>query len=258
MSNTDSAQNTVRKKPISSVLKSVSLGVFLTVFVVIAVSTLALITYFYFRAERIGTDIGTSFGKAAGKLKGSFEGITEGLAEGAQEGRSAGLSAVDTTVDIGNQIQMIGNLEVLSASVVMHDYMKLGADYETLLAFYGDITFTIDLFEAEIKPDGKVYEVTLPLPKSTLRIDDEKSEQLASHSLFNWSGNTKDAYEAGLNSIKNLTLQAEKTVSNYEALKESAIESAKKQITFLIQSATKEEVVIHVSFNESKNEEKAD
>ena len=58
-----------------------------------------------------------------------------------------------------------------------------------------------------------------------------------------------------MNSIKELTLNAEETVTNYDLLMDSAKSSAEKQVTFLIQSATKEEVVVHVSFKDSDTEE---
>ncbi len=243
------------KMPIGKLVKKVSADILLAA---ITVATVCVFVYFisaYMRAEEIGGGIGTTAGRAAGRFTGSYEGITEGLAEGAEEGKEEGLSAKDTEVNVGNKVQTMGKLEVLSASVVMHDLLEISDKYKTLLAFYGDITFTVDLYNAEITPNGNIYEVILPMPEATLRIDDKKSEQLDSYMKHSWSGSNEDGYTAVMNSIKELTLNAEKTVTNYDLLKDSAMSSAEKQVTFLIQSATKEEVVVHVSFKDSNTEE---
>lgn len=243
------------KMPVGMLIKKISVDILLAA---ITVATLCVFVYFisaYLRAEEIGGGVGTTAGRAAGRFTGSYEGITQGLAEGAEEGKAEGLSAKDTEVDVGNKVQTMGKLEVLSASVVMHDLLEISDKYKTLLAFYGDITFTVDLYDAEINPNGNIYEVLLPMPEATLRIDDKKSEQLDSYMKHSWSGSNEDGYTAVMNSIKELTLNAEETVTNYDLLKESAMSSAEKQVTFLIQSATKEEVVVHVKFKDSNTEE---
>lgn len=239
------------KKGIKQTIKKASSIVKLTILFIIGLGLMVFSISKYFSADAFGTGVGTAAAKAAGKLTGSYDGITEGIAEGAKEGKAEGLSAKDTEVDIANKVQTMGKLEVLSASVVMHDLLEISDKYKTLLAFYGDITFTVDLYNSEITSSGNIYEVVLPLPEATLRIDDKKSEQLDSYMKHSWSGSNEDGYTAVMNSIKELTLNSEKTVSNYDSLKEAAKSSAEKQVTFLIQSSTKEEVVIHVRFKEN-------
>lgn len=257
------------KKSIGKVLKKVSADIILTAITVISLCVLGYVVYAYIRSAEIGTEIGTTAGKAAGRLSGSFDGITEGLAEGAKEGKDAGMSAEDTEVSIGNRIQAVGKLEVLSATVVMHDLLEIGgkqkglfsfltgddAKYKTLIAFYGDVTFTVDLYDASIDPQGTIYNVVLPMPEATVRINDSKTQQLDSYMKHSWTGSNEDGYTAAINSIKQITLNAEESVTNYDLLKESAKDSAIKQVTFLIQSATKEEVVVHVSFKDELSEE---
>ncbi len=261
------AKNT--KIPVGKIIKKISADVILTAITLLAVCVLGYMIFAYVRAEKIGTDIGTAAGKAAGRLTGSIEGVTQGLAEGAEEGKEVGLSAEDTEVGIGNRVQTIGKLEVLSASVVMHDTLEIGGKhkgifstifgdspkYQALLAFYGDVTFTVDLYDAIITPKGNEYEVILPMPEATVRINDSKSQQLDSTMKHSWSGSNEDGYTAAMNSIKKITLNAEETVANYDLLKESAMSSAEKQVSFLIQSATKEEVIVHVSFKDKLSEE---
>ncbi len=228
------------------------------IFIIIALLCIAIfvnVGYAFFKAKEIGGGIGSAAGTTAGKFTGSYEGITQGLAKGAAEGKEDGLSAQDTEVDIGNRVVAMGNLEVLSASVVMHDLLEISDKNKALLAFYGDITFTVDLSEAEIKIDDNKYTVNLPMPVAKLRIDDKKSEQLASYMKHSWSGSNEDGYTAVMNSIKELTINAEETVTNYKLLRDSAEESAKKQVTFLIQSATNEGVNVDVKFKESSKEE---
>ena len=123
------------KKSIGKVLKKVSADIILTAITVISLCVLGYVVYAYIRSAEIGTEIGTTAGKAAGRLSGSFDGITEGLAEGAKEGKDAGMSAEDTEVSIGNRIQAVGKLEVLSATVVMHDLLEIGGKQKGLFSF---------------------------------------------------------------------------------------------------------------------------
>lgn len=201
-------------------------------------------------AKKMVYDIAYDLGNTAGKLIGSYNGVTDGIAEGSRQGKEAGLSAEDTEVDVGNKVKGIGKLEVLSASVVMHDVNEIKDKYKTIIAFYGDITFTVDLYDADVTKNGDVYNVVLPVPDSTLRLDDSKSEQIASYMKHSWSGSEKDGYTEALNSVKKLIIRAEDTVSNYDELKECAMDSAEKQVAFLIQSVTSEEVTVNVSFKE--------
>ena len=261
----DVADNKTEKVRISfgEIVKKISAEILLAAFTAISLCILAYAIFWYFRAEEIGGGVGMTAGKAAGRLAGSYEGITQGLKEGAEEGIEDGESAQDTVVNVGNKVQTMGKLEVLSASVVMHDLLEISDKYKTLLAFYGDITFTVDLSKAEINikendNNGnrhKEYEVILPLPESTLRLDDKKSEQLDFYMKYSWSGTNENGYTAVMNSIKELTLNAEESVTNYDLLKEASMSSAEKQVTFLIQSATKEEVGVHVKFKDSSTEE---
>ena len=56
-------------------------------------------------------------------------------------------------------------------------------DYKAPLVFYGDITFTVDLYKAQVKTDGRDYYVELLQPKYKLRLDEEKSEKLGETKL---------------------------------------------------------------------------
>lgn len=214
----------------------------------ILICGICLIIIFSFVMKEKGRRLGKTAGELAGKLSGSLEGITKGTKEGAQKGKEDGLSAKDTQSDIGNKIHEIGTLEVLSASVVMHDLLEISDKYKTILAFYGDVTFVVDLYDADITLNEKSIEVLLSEPTAALRINDKKSEQLASNMKHSWSGSDEDGYTAAMNSIKELTLNAEQTISNYDILMNSAKDSAVKLVSFLIQSATQKEVVVHVRF----------
>ena len=201
--------------------------------------------------------MGAIGGQSAGRLIGSYNGITNGLAEGAHEGTAAGLSADDVEVSIGNKVQAIGKLEVLSASVVIHKELEIGKKYQALIAYYGDLIFTVDLHEAIITQDpenGSRYDVVLPLPKSEVFIDDTKSQKLASDLAHAWSGSDQGGYQAGIDNDNNVKKHAEKYIDNYAELSDNARMSAKKQIEFFIQSATEKEVSINVSFKEDGTE----
>ena len=246
----DTKSETVVKKnsTFSDIIKKTSSFFLLIIITAISIVVFVYALFAFVNAKEIGGGIGRKAGITAGKFTGSYEGITQGISKGAKEGKEEGLAAKDTEVDIGNKVKTIGNLEVLSASVVMHDLLEISDKYKTLLAFYGDLTFSVNLSEAEITINDDSYVVLLPMPEGKLTIDDKKSEQLDSYMKHSWTGSNEDGYTAAMNSIKELTLNAEKTVTNYDLLKESAKSSAEKQVAFLIQSATKDEVVVNVKF----------
>lgn len=233
---------------IESKFKTILKSSVLTIFSLISVVLLLYSIYFFFKADNIGSGMGSVAGKSAGKIAGSYYGIKDGLAEGKDEGIEKGLSAEDTEVKIGNSIYSIGKLEVLSASVVLHDVLEQGEDYKSLLAFYGDLIFTVDLSNTQIDVDNDRITVKVPSLQHKLIINDEKTEQLVKKMKHKWSGSSENGYQAALNSIKEMQINAEEKVSNYDSLKSIAEESAKKQIVYLINSASAKEVVVNVEF----------
>lgn len=236
--------------------KNMTLMIFVFLLLVLSILFFAYAAHIYFNAGRLGNEVGYEAGKAAGMLTGSFDGITEGLKEGAKEGKAEGLSAKDTKVRIGNEIKKIGKLEVLSASVVIcNDLSKENntktennTDYTSLIAFYGDITFTVDFIDAEIENNGDEINITLPVPELTLRLNDERTEQLATEMPHSWTGSNEDGYLMVSNSIDNIIKESNKYISNYDQLVDSAKSSAEKQVRFLVDSATAREVIVHVEF----------
>ena len=233
--------------PWGRILKSFSVNAVLSVIAAASLCVFLYVISVFFRAEEIGREIGVTAGKAAGRFIGSYDGITQGM----KDGKSGEVIADDVEADVVNKIQTIGNLEVLSASVIINDTNEVGnGKSKALLSFCGDIIFTVDLLDTVIQPNGKEYNVILPQPKVTLRLDETKSEKLASDLKHPWSGSAKHGYEELMKSIDSIIDQVEEKVANYEVLQDDAKQSAIKQVSFLIQSATKEEVVIHVDFAE--------
>ena len=102
-------------------------------------------------AQSIGETIGSAEGKAVGLAVGSYNGIIEGV----DAGKAAGLSAEDTTVNIANRMNAVGNLEVLVAGVKLKNVHSIGDRYEALYLLKGNAIFTINMEDASI--DGIVF-----------------------------------------------------------------------------------------------------
>lgn len=233
--------------------KKPNIGLSVIMFIAIAFFVGSII--FLIFADQIGRDIGSSAGTAAGVLNGSIEGWTVGYSKGVKEGKEEGLSAKDTVVTIDEKVKTVGNLEVLSASVVMHDLNEIGDNYKSILALYFDAVFSVDLTKAEISIDGNTYNVILPNPTVKLVIDDDRTKKIASYMPSSWSGSNEDGYTAAKNSIKELESNARNTIANYTVLESNAKDSARSQVSFLIQSATSKEVIINVEFKENTSNE---
>ncbi len=95
-----------------------------------------------------------------------------------------------------------------------------------------------------------VSKTVCPKPQTDFTIDDDKTKQLATKMKYSWAGSTEDGYTEAINTFNQLGLKTEEALSNYGYLMDSAKESAKKQVEYLIQSATKDEVKISVEFKE--------
>ncbi len=213
---------------------------------------IAAIALFVLCAVISGT--GDSQGGFVGYVKGSIE----GAAAGKEAGKNEGLSAEDTEVEIIDKIHSMsetGKLEVLSASVVVHNKMTMGDDYKNFTISYGNIIFTVDLNEADIDADGKSVNITIPKPESQLTINynDERNDIVYEDLKHFFSGDAASAYEAGLNSDKKILEKAnEDQISNYSMLERTAEEYAVDQVTNLIKSGTLEEVSVNVGFKEGE------
>ena len=189
---------------------------------------------FYFKSAEIGAGVGSGAGKVTGMAVGSYKGVTEGIAGGITEGKAAGLSSDDITLEIGNTVREVGNLEVLAANVEIPDYHEVGKKYAALYLFRGSAVFTVDLSKASISrtEDGEVI-ILLPEPVGVVRINDSETELLAEYQRKFFNGSADDGFQAYLNSLKLIDSIAVDKVSNYDTLMDMAKASARKQTEML-------------------------
>ena len=213
-----------------------------------------LVVALYYNANAIsrGSSMGQGTGSLVGKAVGSLEGMTKGREEGIADGHAAGLSANDTSADIANEIRKIQNLEVLVASVKIHNYHSIGDDveYAALYLLKGDVVFSVDLSQADIVVRDNEIHISLPLPHGELYIDQNQVEKVAEYQKHYFSGNAEDGFDAYLNSMRKVYEASAETLDNYAALIEAAKESAEKQIRQLVLAVAVNTHQVTVDFKE--------
>lgn len=190
--------------------------------------------FFWYQADNIGDGVGSGAGKMTGLAVGSFKGLTDGLEKGAAAGRDAGLNADDMTMEIGQTVKDVGNLEVLVANVEIPDYHEVGKKYAALYLFRGSAVFSVDLTKASVSKtaDGETI-IVLPEPAAVVNINDSETELLAEYQRKFFNGSADDGFQAYLNSLRLVDQIALDKVSNYDVLMNLAKASAKKQVEML-------------------------
>ena len=206
----------------------------------------------FFNAESKGENVGVRIGNAVGWAVGSFNGITDGKREGAEAGKEEGLSAKDTSVTLATQIKRTGKLEVMSAGIKMTNINTVGEnDYSALFIVKGNAVFSVDLSNVEIKvsDDFSTATVTVPDVDAEIYIDNSSTEKLAEHQKHKFTGSSADGFTEYINSSNQLSQKAVETISNYEQLKEAAVDSARKQITELVKNFNSRILTVTVIFS---------
>jgi hypothetical protein len=197
-------------------------------------------TYYRINAASLGGGLGTSTGSLAGKAIGSLEGMTVGMAKGTEAGKAEGLSAEDTKAEIVNQIQQVGELEVLVASVKLSNFHTIGdsIDYAALYLVNGNVVFTVDFAQAKIVAENDTLHITFSKPKGNLYLDESSVEKVAEYQRRFFNGSAEDGFDAYLNTMTKVQEATEDTLDNYDSLIVAAKESAANQVTLLAQSVS--------------------
>lgn len=198
--------------------------------------------------------IGSWAGERVGKASGSFEGIMEKLPQGLEDGKKQGLSAEDTKVDVATQIEEIGKLEVLKASVLVDNYHEIADDYRAIYIYKADAVFTVDLENAVVEKKEDQLSICLQTPSVDFRFNEEETEKIAEWQRHFYSGKTKDGYEAYINSRKQIAKKAPTEIENDDTLMEIAKEAAIKQVGILAQSVSGE-TKIEIIFEDKGNKD---
>lgn len=206
-------------------------------------------------SSSIGSMIGKTQGQLTGKAIGSLEGITTGRTEGAKAGKEEGLSAQDTTVEIGNTIQKVGNLEVLEVSTTLIRDETIGNDtYKELSAMSADLVFFADLSKAAVNSseDGSTINIQIPEPIAEIYPDQEDSLILAQAQKASLSVTAEEAYDAALNSFPKTIDEAKERIENYDFLEETAEETAIHQVENLASAVCGSDKKIVVTVEEGE------
>lgn len=235
----------IKKLPVSWVL---------AVCCVLAAALLIFTISLKANSSSVGSSFGRNIGTLAGRAVGSVQGMTEGSVSGTKAGREAGKSAEDTCAFIEGEFRQISRLEVLAASVKLSNFHKVGENvkYAALYLVNGNVVFTVDLAQTEVRAEGQTLQIRIPQPECDLYIDDSSIEKAAEYQRKLFNGSAEDGYDIYLNSMKKLHQVSEDTLSNYNELLEAAKASAEKQVTALAQSASKSFRDVTVEFMDGK------
>jgi len=218
----------------------------------LAVCALIFTAVLSYRAEEMGSRLGVESGSLAGKFQGSFQGLTNGRAEGSKAGKHAGLSAADTEAKIADELKLMERLEVLAASVKLHDFHVINNPvpllgfqsennqlaYAALYLVNGNIVFTVDMSKAEVFTEENALRIMLPEPEGTLYLDTDTIEKAAEYQRKYFNGSAEDGFDAYLNTMIRIQTASEKSLNNYEILLQSAKRAAERQITLLAQAVS--------------------
>ena len=199
--------------------------------------------------------MGTTFGQSTGSQVGKFIGYLEAKEDSDkayEEGKEQGLSAEDTLAEVANKIKEVECLEVLVASVKLNDIHTVGEEYAALYLLKGDAVFSVDLSKAEImeKSDG-IY-IALPPLEMDLLVDQSKIKKVAEYQKRFFNGSSEAGYDAYLNSMAKIIEESEETLVNYDSLKKTAQETAKRQVSQLVNSVAVEKRNVIVTFKEEQ------
>lgn len=203
------------------------------------------------KAESMGTTFGQSTGLQVGKFIGSLE-AKEDYDKAYEEGKKQGLSAEDTLAEVANKIKEVEHLEVLVASMKLNDIHTVGEEYAALYLLKGDAVFSVDLSKAEIteKSDG-IY-IALPQLDINLIVDQNKIRKVAEYQKRFFNGSSEIGYDAYLNSMAKIVEESKETLVNYDSLNKTAQETAKRQVSQLVNSIAVEKRNVIVTFKEEQ------
>ena len=229
-------------------------------FVIAAVFALVLCiasVLLMFHAKKLGNIVGETSGELVGKVVGTYTGITKGLDEGKEAGKADGLSAEDTTSTIVGGMQSIGKLRVLSADVVVTNHKKDGGEsvnsdeeknsdkdsksndkktMESVILFYGQLTFTIDLEKCRIYDDGQTLTIYIPEPEHDLRFDHSKTEVITANEKRKAKNSEIDGYTSFINSVIQIKEKTREAILCYDSLLETAKTIGEKELRLLIEN----------------------
>lgn len=206
-------------------------------------------------AKETGTIVGEQLGNMVGTAIGSRDGILKGIPSGLEDGREQGLKAEEITISIHEKVKSVGKLEVLQASVSLVNEHSNGSKYKKLEIVYADAVYSVNLEEAEVAESGSELRITLPAPELALMIDDTKTTKIAEYEKFFFDGSARDGFIGAMNSMKEVAENAEKYMSNYDALMTQARNAAKNNVAFLVGQMTVHDKTVIVEFADESGAE---
>ena len=202
-------------------------------------------------AESMGTTFGQSTGSQVGKFIGSLEAL-ENYEKAYADAIEDALDAEDTTAEVANKIKEVECLEVLVASVKLNDIHTIGEEYAALYLLKGDAVFSVDLSKAEITEKSDGLYIVLPQLDMNLIVDQNKIKKVAEYQKRFFNGSSEAGYDAYLNSMAKIVEESKETLANYDSLKKTAQETAKRQVSQLANSVAVEKRDIIVTFQEEQ------
>lgn len=247
----DKALEKELKSSLKKGVKKIPLVAWLVIPSIIIILLFAYSLSFSLNAQDTGGMLGEKAGVLVGRALGSLDGLTRGQIEGYEAGKAEGLSAKDTTTELSGKIQEVERLEVLVASGTFSDVISIGTDpvdYAALLSMKYNAVYTVDLRTAdiELKDDGLHILLDQPVVEFIPVGEIEKKNEYQKKGFILKPGSAEDGYVAADNSMNIMKDKAQKKLQEDEYMMSAAKESAKTQLTQLVNavSLTKPSVIV--------------
>ena len=214
--------------------------------------------YFRLNAQSTGGALGDATGRLAGRAVGSFQGLTIGQAEGFKAGKEEGLSAKDTTAELATKIQEVEKLEVLVASGNYSDVISIGKkdkpDYAALISQKYNAVFTVNLDNAmvDLKEDG--LHILIDQPKVQF-VPVGEVIKMNEYIKNSYTGSAEDGWKAAVNSIEQITNNAQHELQTDESMIKAAKGASINQLTQLVNAVSLSKPKVFVEFRGGESDE---
>lgn len=209
-------------------------------------------------------DVGSFIGTIAGKMLAPFVSDEE-----AKEKELSGES--DTEVLIGNYTAELGNLQILSADVIITNFHEIGdksggdseetdplknntdtkdGSYQGLYVIEGELIFSVDLTKAKcsLSEDDQTLSVEIPEITFAVNPDYDTYMLLEEKEKFNPFVDAEDGYTSRLKSMNYFTENVESVIEDYEYLYSVAEESAINKVHDLVNEISGMKYTVNVSY----------
>lgn len=190
-----------------------------------------------------------TMGSGLGITTGTVKGVTTGWKQGVEDGEDAGKYADDYELELANEMEQLGKLEVLIANTSVRNDFTIGTQYEVLYIYKGSAIFTVELSQVKVSvDDGNKIMIKAPMPCMEFVIDDDETKKVMEMQNGYFTGSREGGYEAYIYHRNEMLDKVDEYMVGYEELCEEAKKAAICQLTSLTQAVCGGEVEVQIEF----------